>query len=63
MMQVSRITAWSPTELTADLVGYLSTTVPAMHIKAVTYHDLCAGPEGDGWRASEFTSTFEGERS
>ncbi|MCB9161272.1 MAG: archease [Caldilineaceae bacterium] len=51
VMQVSRITAWSPTELTADLVGYPSTTVPAMHIKAVTYHDLRVGPEGDGWRA------------
>ena len=51
VMQVVRMEEWSPTTLTATVVGYPSTTPPTMHIKAVTYHDLRVGPEDDGWCA------------
>jgi len=46
-----RITRWSPTRLEAEATGYPPLDVPALHIKAVTYHQLRIAQSADGWTA------------
>jgi SHS2 domain-containing protein len=43
-----------PTRLVATIGGAPLATVPAMHIKAVTYHDLMVRQQGDVWVAQVF---------
>jgi len=48
------IITWSPTRLTARVELRPSAATPAMHIKAVTYHQLRVVEEGDGWMAQVY---------
>lgn len=49
-----RVESWSPTALTAEITGYRPASAAALHIKAVTYHQLEIGEEGGRWRAQVF---------
>lgn len=46
-----RITHWSPTRLEAEAIGYPPRDAPALHIKAVTYHQLRIAHSEDCWTA------------
>jgi SHS2 domain-containing protein len=48
------ILRWSPTELVATVHGNKASQPPAMHIKAVTYHQLQVHSKGTGWQAQVF---------
>lgn len=54
VMQVDQVQDWTDTSVTANVIAYPSTTVPTMHIKAVTYHDLLVRSEATGWTARVF---------
>jgi SHS2 domain-containing protein len=45
------ILRWTPTHLEAQVTGYPPSDTPAMHIKAVTYHQLLIQANADGWTA------------
>jgi SHS2 domain-containing protein len=45
------ITDWTPTRLEATVAGRKPQQPPAMHIKAVTYHQLRITASPDGWTA------------
>jgi len=46
--------AWSPLHLEAEVSGRRSLGNPAVHIKAVTYHQLSVTAEGTTWTAHVF---------
>jgi SHS2 domain-containing protein len=46
--------SWEPTALTAEVAGYRPASAPAIHIKAVTYHQLSVRQEGEHWSARVF---------
>ena len=45
------ILRWTATHLDAQVTGYPPDAPPAMHIKAVTYHQLLIQANADGWTA------------
>ena len=45
------ILRWTPTHLEAHVTGYPPAAPPAVHIKAVTYHQLMLQANADGWTA------------
>jgi SHS2 domain-containing protein len=49
-----KILAWSATHLEAEVSGYRSNGVPALQIKAVTYHQLLLRGDANGWTAQVF---------
>lgn len=48
------IAAWAPTQLEATVAGGRTETPPAMHIKAVTYHQLAVEERDEEWQAQVF---------
>jgi SHS2 domain-containing protein len=48
------ILRWTPTHLEAQVTGYPPSVPPAMHIKAVTYHQLMLQANADGWTAQVY---------
>lgn len=45
------ILRWTATHLEAEVTGYPPSEPPAVHIKAVTYHQLVIQANADGWTA------------
>lgn len=45
------ILRWTATQIDAEVTGYPPTGAPAVHIKAVTYHQLLIQANADGWTA------------
>jgi SHS2 domain-containing protein len=45
------ILRWTPTHLEAQASGYPPVAPPAVHVKAVTYHQLLIQANADGWTA------------
>lgn len=45
------ILRWTAAHLEAQVTGYPPDAPPAMHIKAVTYHQLLIQANADGWTA------------
>jgi SHS2 domain-containing protein len=45
------ILRWTATHLEAEVTGYPPVEPPAVHIKAVTYHQLLIQANADGWTA------------
>lgn len=45
---------WTPTQLQAEVRGRKPLTAPAVHIKAVTYHQLVITANADGWTAQVY---------
>lgn len=45
------ILRWTATHLEADVSGYPPVEAPAVHVKAVTYHQLLIQANADGWLA------------
>ena len=54
VIAAAEVTDWSPTHLTARVELRPSSAAPAMHIKAVTYHQLQVTEEEDGWMAQVY---------
>jgi SHS2 domain-containing protein len=48
------ISTWEPTRLEATAAGGRVETPPAMHIKAVTYHQLAVEEKDEAWQAQVF---------
>ena len=48
------VTQWRATQLKAEVTGYPPVSPPAVHIKAVTYHQLSIRAAADGWTATVF---------
>jgi len=49
-----RVIEWTPTSLSATITGYQPSQSPALHVKAVTYHELQVREEQDGWMAQVY---------
>jgi SHS2 domain-containing protein len=49
-----RVQAWTPASLVAQVTGWPPVNPPALHIKAVTYHDLAVRQDDHGWNARIF---------
>ena len=49
-----RVTAWSPTRLTAEVIWHRPVRPPHTHIKATTYHLLRVEETPDGWLAEVY---------
>ncbi len=45
---------WMPISLTATVHGCLPSQAPALHVKAVTYHDLQVRQASDEWMAQVY---------
>jgi SHS2 domain-containing protein len=54
VVAAAEVTEWTPTRLTARVELRPSSAAPAMHIKAVTYHQLQVVEEEDGWMAQVY---------
>jgi SHS2 domain-containing protein len=48
------ILRWTATHLEAHVAGYPPDEAPAVHIKAVTYHQLLIQANADGWMAQVY---------
>jgi len=48
------ILRWTATHLEAEIYGYPASGAPALHIKAVTYHQLVILADTNGWTAQVF---------
>ena len=48
------ILRWTATHLEADVTGYPPLDPPAVHIKAVTYHQLLIQANAEGWTAQVY---------
>ena len=48
------ILRWTATHLEADVSGYPPLEPPAVHIKAVTYHQLLIQANAEGWTAQVY---------
>jgi SHS2 domain-containing protein len=48
------VTRWTPTHLEAQVSGRRALTPPAVHIKAVTYHQISVTAGADGWAAQVY---------
>lgn len=48
------VTRWAHTRLEADVVGHPPLAPPAVHVKAVTYHQLRLQADAGGWTAQVY---------
>lgn len=51
IFQDCTVLRWTATHLEAEIIGFPPSETPAVHLKAVTYHQLLLQANADGWMA------------